>query len=339
MTFDERVRALAPLGLPPRQTAFIVTVALHGGYCVRRQFDAFLAGGASEGHSGQLNRNLFDSLVKRGLANSIQYQPNHGRVYHLHHKALYRSIEQVDNRNRRAVSPALIARKLMVLDYVLTAPPHEWLATEEDKVAWFTTNLRIQLADLPQRRYPALRRPGESTTRYFIHKCPIRIVPGMGAVHFVHLVEDETGRHLQQFLDDHIRLLSRVPTWSLVLVCPPHLRRGIEICRKVFADMFHATAVLGASAQDLAWYFRTRQAVDAGDLGALSIADLDTFRDLRRGLATPQVERLYADWQRLGQAALRGTAPLVGAPQGQPTLLVHELPWRYHQFGSLPGVA
>jgi hypothetical protein len=37
MTFDERVTALAPLGFTPRQTRFLVTAALHGGYCLRRQ--------------------------------------------------------------------------------------------------------------------------------------------------------------------------------------------------------------------------------------------------------------------------------------------------------------
>ena len=41
MTFDERVRALALLGFSERQTRFLVTVALHGGFCLRRQYMAF----------------------------------------------------------------------------------------------------------------------------------------------------------------------------------------------------------------------------------------------------------------------------------------------------------
>ena len=41
MTFDERVQALEPLGFTPRQTRFLVTVALHSGYCLRRQYSAF----------------------------------------------------------------------------------------------------------------------------------------------------------------------------------------------------------------------------------------------------------------------------------------------------------
>jgi hypothetical protein len=53
MTFDERVQALQPLGLTPRQTRFLVTVALHSGFCVRRQYAAFarIRYGASCGSS------------------------------------------------------------------------------------------------------------------------------------------------------------------------------------------------------------------------------------------------------------------------------------------------
>ena len=51
MTFDERVTALAPLGFTPRQTRFLVTAALHSGYCLRRQYQAFA--GLSHGQSAQ----------------------------------------------------------------------------------------------------------------------------------------------------------------------------------------------------------------------------------------------------------------------------------------------
>ena len=41
MTFEERARALAPLRLTDRQTWFLVTVALHGGFCLRRPYADF----------------------------------------------------------------------------------------------------------------------------------------------------------------------------------------------------------------------------------------------------------------------------------------------------------
>jgi hypothetical protein len=259
-------------------------------------------------------------------------------VYHLHSKPLYRVLAQVDNRNRRVVSPALIARKLMVLDYVLTTPCSEWLATEADKVAWFTNHEGIARVDLPQRRYYARSTRTPLTTRYFVQKLPVRIVPG-ASVEFVHLVEDETGRHFRQFLDDHTRLLSRLPAWTITLVCPHHLPLGPTKCEHAFKETFGRSASMSAVAPaDLAWFFRTRTAVDRGDFDVLTAKDLDRFRDLRERLSTAPIERLYVQWQQAGDAVL--ATPLSAEPEMdiRTRLRTHVLPWRYEQFGSTPGL-
>ena len=41
MTWDERVRAVADHGFTPRQAGFLVTVMLHAGVCLGRQYCAF----------------------------------------------------------------------------------------------------------------------------------------------------------------------------------------------------------------------------------------------------------------------------------------------------------
>jgi hypothetical protein len=41
MTLDERAEATAVFGFTPRQARFLVTVALHSGFCLRRQYEAF----------------------------------------------------------------------------------------------------------------------------------------------------------------------------------------------------------------------------------------------------------------------------------------------------------
>ena len=38
MTFDARVGGVKAFGFTDRQAAFLTTVALHSGYCVRRQY-------------------------------------------------------------------------------------------------------------------------------------------------------------------------------------------------------------------------------------------------------------------------------------------------------------
>ena len=40
-SLDERARGLDRFGFTPRQAKFVATVALHSGYCLRRQYAAF----------------------------------------------------------------------------------------------------------------------------------------------------------------------------------------------------------------------------------------------------------------------------------------------------------
>jgi hypothetical protein len=68
MTLDDRVPALAFLGLTPRQTRFIALVALHSGYCLRRQYLRFAGL-----RYGKNVREFLDGLVDRGLATRFEF--------------------------------------------------------------------------------------------------------------------------------------------------------------------------------------------------------------------------------------------------------------------------
>ena len=334
MTFDERVAALAPLGFTPRQTRFLVTAALHSGYCQRRQYLAFAGI-----RYGKNVCDFLEALVRRHLAHRFMYQPNRGHVYHLYPKALYRALAQRDNRNRRQVSPAVIARKLMLLDAVLTVPDAEWYATEEDKVALFTGERGIPLRDLPQRVYTPTHRAPE-TTRYFMHKLPVYLAPDRAVVHFVFLVNDDSGHGLQQFLHDHVRLFSGLPAWSVLAVCPRGLN-GLPACRAAF-DRFASTAwqpTPPTGMADVRWFFAARKLVESGDFRSLSVADINRFRDARPRFASAQLEALYGAWLAHGERAFdRGTSPAPDRPVLAAQLVLRELPSTYSQFGSFPGV-
>ncbi len=107
MTFDERVTALASLGFSDRQTRFLVTVALHSGFCLRRHYTAF-----ADLQYGAGVRDFLDRLVSRRLARRFGFRRDRGHVYHLCNSSIYTAIGQDDNRNRRRTGAALIARKL-----------------------------------------------------------------------------------------------------------------------------------------------------------------------------------------------------------------------------------
>jgi hypothetical protein len=215
MTFEQRVEAVEALGFTTRQASFLTFVALHSGYCLRRQYATFA--GVSYGKNV---RDFLDSLVARQLATRFSIRADRGHLYHLHARTVYRVLRQEHNRNRREASAALIARKLMLLDYVLSRPEVEWAATEEDKLDLFAERFGVLRDDLPRREFAASDPGGEPTTRYFPHKLPVALAGDPPVVHFVSLVTDTTGRALEQFLQDHAGLLRHLPAWCVIAVGP-----------------------------------------------------------------------------------------------------------------------
>jgi hypothetical protein len=207
MTFDERVRALEPFRFTPRQARFLVTVALHGGYCLRRQYTAFAGV-----QYGRVVREFLDGLVTRRLAARESCRGDRGYLYHVYARSIYHALQQDDNRNRRHTSLAAIGRKLMLLDVVIGSPA----SVVRDRVdkSRSSPSASVPAADLPQRSY-GLRRAETSTTRYFMQSC--RSIWRAAAGAFVTLALEATGRAFEQFLRDHARVTCGGPWswWSL----------------------------------------------------------------------------------------------------------------------------
>ena len=338
MTFDERVRALEPLGFSERQTRFLVTVALHSGFCLRRHYTAFagLKYGAGV-------RDFLDRLVNRRLARRLDFRPDRGHVYHLHACAIYSAIAQEDNRNRRRTSPALIARKLMLLDFVLGQPTGDWYTTEQDKVVLFTTRFGVPLVDLPQRVYVARHRRTPPTIRHFVQKLPVSLTGEPPVVSLTFLVTDTTGQAFEQFLRDHLRLLGHLPRWRIVAVAPRHIP-GLPACtatiRRFAADVERPPSP--EQTDQLQSYFTMLDRVDRNDLARTTNQDIREFREARRRFAAAEFETLFQRWKSQGRSALldRGALGFLSAlAEGRGQLAMHQLPIRYDRFGTRAGVS
>lgn len=335
VTFDERAQALQPLGFTPRQARFLATVALHSGYCLRRQYAAF----AGVGY-GKNVRDFLDSLVDRRLAERFSVRADRGHVYHLSSRTIYRAIGHTDSRNRRDASAALMARRVMLLDFVLAHGDVDWLATEADKLDVFADLFGVPRKDLPQRVYASARPDVEPTTRFFPHKLPIAVVGDPPVAQFVYLAAEHVGGGFDAFLQDHAGLFGRLAAWTVVVIGPPGLA-ALTSCESVF-ERFLARPTVGLvlRSDDLRWYLATRKAVKAGDLARLSVTDIDRFRSLRERFRGAAFDGVYADWLRRGDAALEDQHGVVPAPRRSVgRLVIERLPFDYTQFGSLPGVA
>ncbi len=230
----------------------------------------------------------------------------------------------------------------MVLDYVLTTQPRAWLATEQDKVAVFTTRFDVPRADLPQRRYRSRDGSRPALSRYLIHKLPIAVHEDRASVGFVYLAVDHSGEGFKTFLEDHARLLSALQTWTIVAVCPRHIN-GLPACRQVFARRL-AEGFTGHTAirtrEDVLLFFRVKLAVERKDIRSLSVPEIHRFRELRDSPAVVDLEPLFIAWKAQGDAAVATDARWrTNRPAPRCRLVEHTLPFPYEQFGSLPGLA
>jgi|CXWK01.1.fsa_nt_gi hypothetical protein len=335
MTFDERVRALEPLRLTERQARFVVTVALHSGYCLRRQYMAFAGL-----RYGRVVRHFLDHLVARQLAVRERCRADRGYLYHLQARSIYRALGQEDNRNRRAASLAAIGRKLMLLDFVIAHPDAEWLATEDDKVEFFTSRLGVPLAALPRQTYAAYDERTSPSTRYFAQKLPIFVAGHPPVVHFVTLALDTSGDGFERFLRDHARLLSHVPSWAIDVVGPAESAVALAACRRVFDR--HALSPQSHSlpaAADVSRHFAIRRSLEQNDVTRVSIADLNWFRESRPRFANSIMEARFARWLVDGDRALADDTIASRRPDiGVGRFVAHSLPFTYQQFGDLAGV-
>jgi hypothetical protein len=334
-TVDERVRALDPWRFTPRQARFVVTVALHSGYCLRRQYMAFAGL-----QYGKVVRDFLDHLVARQIAVRERGRADRGFLYHLRARSIYRALGQEDNRNRRHASLAAIGRKLMLLDFVIAHPEVTWVATEEDKVDLFTHELGRPLTELPQQVYPAPPAAAAPTIRYFPHKWPIGVSPEPRRIHFVALALEPTGQAFARFLQDHAPVLAHLPAWTIVVLHRVGAAREADACRVAFDQFVLALPSTGSvDAADLRRFFVTRRAVERKDLTAFSVIDLNWFRDARARFADPTIETRYARWLVTGDGVLETPmAPTAGSVLSPGQLVVHALAFSYEQFGDFAGV-
>jgi hypothetical protein len=258
----------------------------------------------------------------------------------LQSRRLYRALGQEDNRHRREASAALMARRLMLLDFVLAHGDVDWLATEADKLELFATRLAVPRGDLPQRVYASARPDAAPTIRFFPHKLPVSLTGDPPRAQFLYLAAEPAAGGFDAFLHDHAALFGRLSAWTIVAIGPqgsPALRR----CEAAF-EQFLGRPVLGLVRQsdDLRWYFATRRAVDGGELARLSVGDINRFRALRERFRGASFDTAYTAWLERGDVVLAGAD---GAPNGPGRsvgqLRTESLPFDYTQFGSLPGVA
>ena len=230
------------LGFTPRQTRFLATVALHSGFCVRRQFSAFAGV-----EYGKNVRNFLDqpwSIVD--LARRLPVRNQFGaRLPPAAPVRCIAAIGQDDNRNRRAACAALIARKLMLLDFVL-AQRRGSSGVPPSQTRWRCSGTASRRSRSPTCLAGCTSRATPSDTS---SPCPLLSsqgahLPSAGdppTVHFVFLATEPTTEALRcGSSGTTAALFRRLPQWAVALVCPSHLWmcRAFRMASDTLPDRF-----------------------------------------------------------------------------------------------------
>jgi hypothetical protein len=330
VTFDERVAKVRPKGFTERQARFLVTVMLHSGVCMVRQYCAF-----SRIARGQKTQDFFGSLLARKYATVSVHAHRKVRVFHVQHRSLYEAIGEPDNRFRKPVPMGAAIERLMLLDSVLASPEIVWLSTERDKLAYFTRLLGtgFRREELP---HLAFGRPGNITVRFFPDKMPIGTAPDGRSLVFAYLVRRSSPIDFRAFLQRHAELLRALPLWRIRLLCPGHLVEAREAYLAAFRQEL-AMPLRPSTAQELRWFFEHQEAPP----GALS-PESARFARARQAFASPRYRVLYRAWLREGARAVDSVVSPVladaireGTAQAEWRVLSHP----YLHLSSLVGTA
>jgi hypothetical protein len=284
LSFEDRVKAVAEFGFTERQARFLVTVMLHSGVCVPRQYASFA--GTAYGHKVT---KFFDKLVRRGYATACGCLHNRAELYHVKHHALYRAIDQPHSRYRKPVPARQAIERLMRLDSIVLYPDLMWFGTEQEKVAFFG----MMAPTLPRDRLPQITvgTGASQRVRLFPEDQPIGVTSG-GRVVFTYIVAAGYIEEFRAFVQRHADLLRALPGWTLRMLFPQHLAGAIS--RFEAAARYElATRLRPDTLAELKWYFEKRRSTS--DPRALSFENEEFWRD-QAAFGTPRFRQLYRRW-------------------------------------------
>jgi len=332
MTHAERLKRVSDFGFTDRQASFLVTVMLHSGFFVGRQYCAF-----ARIVRGQKMADFLQKLTDRKFATPYRCGHNKARVYHLHHAGLYDAIGQRDVRFRKRAAIAHAIERLMLLDHVIAHSDFQWLGAEQDKVAHFLTTTTIRREALPRLVFGL---SPNAVVRFFPDKFPIG-VSADGRLHaFVYLLTNPVPHDFRVFLRRHAELLRTLPAWSIRLLVPIDRTDKAEK-RRHLADVYEqvfrqelAAPLDPMTANELRWFCNVNT-LDPG-------VERTRLRRARRIFGTHRFRALRRAWAVDGDrvvdlAMSTSLADAIARTEGR--FERHELPRQYFRLSRMVGSA
>jgi hypothetical protein len=321
----EYVEAIERYGYTPTEARFLYLVATHSGYFTQQQFFNFAGV-----HRGGMGTRLTAKALQHGHIRTARLA-RHTLIYNLFARPFYASIDKDNLRNRRRLSDELIRTRLLILDFVLAHPDHDYLETEQEKVRYFHETIDLPLALLPHRTYKGAKSQSE-TLRYFVDRFPIflnHLEPGSDPSVPVLVYCDFAGNSLVGFisyLENYRPLLRCLPAFEMVYAAPnPRKLHRAE----AFSTRQYASPP-PVDTQHLCRYFTVRQLWESHKHGSLTRADRDLLRDGDKRYQGHLFDQTYRDWITKGLTPTKVNALInPGSERPKMAFKTHLLPESY----------
>jgi hypothetical protein len=328
LTLPEQFAALGRYGYEGEQAEFACLAALHGGHFVPRQYVQFLRRSEAVDYATatQRLRQFLDRLFDDGHGTALVFGAGEP-VYRMSGRSLYKAIGQENNRNRRERQPSTIKQKLMGFDYVLAHPAMRFLATEQEKLAYFCDACKVASDVLPGKTYAAAM--ANPTRRYFVEKYPIGILEESGrtSAHFCFVDEGlTTGSHFETFLRQYLALFDALSGVRVVYVAANPA--AFRMAQKVFAAQLRKAGSPVEIDNRLLRYFEIRRCFESKEVSLDRTALLE-LRDAKQRFSGAESEQQFVDWRS------RQNAPGVFQKHTTLRLETYLLEHRYDIFGTL----
>ena len=294
MTFEDRVKAVGEFGFTEKQAGFLVLVLLYSGVCLGRQYCSYSRIGR-----GQNMYNFFSDLTAREFATAYPHAQSGTHVYHVHSKPLYQAVGEPDSRHRKPVTLGRAIERLMALDAVVAAPEVTWLATQHEKVGYFTRVTNVRREELPRLTF------GESpqtATQFFPDKLPIGITSDGRGHLFLYIVTRQLPIDFRAFLQRHAALFRALPSWAMRLVVPKHLAQSQSLYQRAVQEEL-AMPLRPTVRDELRWFFERRRNLSEGSAVPSDLR----FQRAQRAFGAPRFRRLYRSWLEQGDGVIEAT--------------------------------
>lgn len=291
----EHIAAIQTLGYTEDEARFLHIVATHSGYFLPRQFIAFTGA-----HWGKRSQHFTEKLQKHGHAAWREYY-DMGGVYHVFSKALYRLMGRENLRNRRRHSAEFIRTRLLLLDFLLANPEHDYFETEDDKVRFFCEERGIPRKVLPVKAYEGAT-DSEPTLRYFVDKFPMFLdCPTDSSCPVVTFSYVDPGQATLAGLAHHLQkygslfgMLDRF-RFLYIAASPVHFVRAEECFSFIIRNPLQQMVP-----EELERYFRLRETWELKQYGSLTNEDIEWLEEANQRFQGDRVEHMYHLWSSAG---------------------------------------